>query len=421
MARPTATPIPCSTPIRTTARSVTVASPNSKRLKRAMATRSPTRNSRSATKIKMAASVARGTSLSTSAKGMKRTITAAAPSAPAWVRPPAVATAPVRGGLALTGKDPTRPDSTLPAPTPRKSRPDVDVIVALLGKGARRGGGLGEDDQRHHRGQRRQASERRPRQSGQPEVGHAGVHRAQHGDAMSLEVEGAHQRRGDDEADQCSRDAAVGARAHHEGQDPEADGERPPVHLVEVGEHVGHPVLVAAGGRGEAEEVGQLVGDDDEGHAGQEAGDDGGRQELGDPAEAQEADQHHDEPDHDRQDPHEVDVTGRAGQGERRNPGREQRCDRRVGAHRHLRVGAQEGEEHRPGHEGVEAGDGRHPGQAGRGQLLGQGDHQEGQAGHQVGARPGAPVPVQRGQEGRRAHADIIAHLPLRRIDPIDI
>ena len=30
---------------------------------------------------------------------------------------------PVRGGLASTGKEPTRPATTLPAPTPRKSRP----------------------------------------------------------------------------------------------------------------------------------------------------------------------------------------------------------------------------------------------------------------------------------------------------------
>ena len=81
----------------------------------------------------------------------------------------------------------------------------------------------------------------------------------------------------------------------HDGQHAEADGQRPPVDLVEVGEHVGDPVLVRAGGRRQAQEVGQLVDDDDDGHAGQEADDDGRREELGDPAQAQDAHQHHDE------------------------------------------------------------------------------------------------------------------------------
>ena len=104
-------------------RSVTVASANSMLLKRAMATRSRTLKSRNAMKMRMAASAVRGTFLSTFANGMRTTTRAAAPRAPAWVRPPAVATAAVRGGLALTGKDPMRPAATLPAPTPRKSRP----------------------------------------------------------------------------------------------------------------------------------------------------------------------------------------------------------------------------------------------------------------------------------------------------------
>ena len=187
-----------------------------------------------------------------------------------------------------------------------------------------------------------------------------------------------------------------------------------------MGQHVGDAVLVGAGGRGQAEEVRQLVGDDDDGHAGQEADGDGGREELGDPPEAQDADEHHDEPHHDRQDPHQVDVASGAGQGEGGHPGGEERCDGRVGAHRHLRVGAQEGEEHRPGHEGVEAGDGRHACQPRGRQLLGDGDDEQGEAGHQVRASPGTLVPVQRGQDEWTPHRDIIAHRPLRQIDPIE-
>ena len=73
--------------------------------------------------MRIAANVASGTSLKTPAKGMRRSTAAAAPRAPACVRPPAATRAPVRGGLASTGKEPTSPAITLPAPTPRKSRP----------------------------------------------------------------------------------------------------------------------------------------------------------------------------------------------------------------------------------------------------------------------------------------------------------
>ena len=47
---------------------------------------------------------------------------AAATSTASCERPPVSETTPVRGGLALTGKPPIRPDRMLPAPTPTKSR-----------------------------------------------------------------------------------------------------------------------------------------------------------------------------------------------------------------------------------------------------------------------------------------------------------
>ena len=88
-----------------------------------------------------------------------RTITSsAAPRAPACVRPPAVATAPVRGGLALTGNDPTRPADDAAGADPEEVAPGVDVVAALLGEGAGGRGRLGDDDQRHDGGQRSQAS-----------------------------------------------------------------------------------------------------------------------------------------------------------------------------------------------------------------------------------------------------------------------
>ena len=129
---------------------------------------------------------------------------------------------------------------------PEEVAPGVDVVVAALGEatGGRRG--LGHDDQRHHGGERCQASQRRPGQTGQPEVGCPGLDGAEHRDPVGLEAEGSDQRRGADQADQRGRDPAVEpCTDEHDGQDTDADGERPPVHLVQVGEHVAHTVLVA--------------------------------------------------------------------------------------------------------------------------------------------------------------------------------
>jgi hypothetical protein len=140
----------------------------------------------------------------------------------------------------------------------------------------------------------------------------------------------------------------------------------------------------------DAEQVGQLVHDDDHRHAGEEAGDDRRRQKLRDPAEPQQPDQRHDHADHHREDADQVDVVGRAGRREAQDADREERRDRRVGADRHLRVGAEQREQHGAGDEGVEAGDRRHAGQARGGELLGHRDHQQRQRREQVGRRPGA-------------------------------
>ena len=244
---------------------------------------------------------------------------------------------------------------------------------------------------------------------------------AQDGDTVGLEVERADERRGDDQPDQRGRDAAVAAGAdEHDDQHPDADGQRPSVHRVQVCQHVDEVVLVRARRGRQAEELRELVGDDDHGHAGQEAGDDRGREELGDPPQAQDAHQHHDEADHHRQDPYQVDITGRAGQREGAHPGREQRSNRRIGPHGHLRIRSEQGEEHRPGDEGVEAGDRWHARQPGGRELLGHGDDEQRQARHQVRPGPGTPVSLQRGEERRASHRDIIAHRPLRQIDPIE-
>ena len=178
MARPTATAMPCSTPISTTARSVTAASPNSKTVeagdgdagrvqwksrKRDEDEDGGQRRQRHVLEHpgerdeqEHAGGGAQGAGLGATARRDQ---------------------APVRGGLAFTGKEPTSPATTLPAPTPRKSRPGVDVVAALLGEGPRGRRSLGHDDEGHHGGQRGEAPQRGPRQPGQPEVGRPALDR----------------------------------------------------------------------------------------------------------------------------------------------------------------------------------------------------------------------------------------------------
>ena len=161
---------------------------------------------------------------------------------------------------------------------------------------------------------------------------------------------------------------------------------------------------------GQPEELGELVDHDDHGDAGKESRDDGGREELGHPPEPQDAHQDHDEADHDREDGDEVDVALRARRREAGDAGGEQGGDGGVGPDRKLRIRAQEGEKHGPSHEGVEAGDRGHAGQARRGQLLGHRDGEQGHAGDGVRAGPGAPVAVQRRQHERAPHGAIFVH-----------
>ena len=194
MASTTATAMPCSTPISTTASSVTAARANSKRSKRAMATRSCTWKSRSATKIRMAASVASGTSLSTPANGMSRThdrgrAERAGLGAPAGRGD--------RAGPRRAGVDRERADQAghdAPGADAEEVAAGVDVVAALVREGPRRGRGLGDDDERHHRGQRRQALQGRPRQAGQADRGRARLDRTEHRHAVRLQVERGHQR-----------------------------------------------------------------------------------------------------------------------------------------------------------------------------------------------------------------------------------
>ena len=94
---------------------------------------------------------------------------------------------PGRAGVDREGADQPRHDAA--GTDAHEVAPGVDVVAALIGEGARRGGGLGHDDERDDGRERRQVAHRGPRQAGEPEVGGASVDGAEHGDAVRLQVQ----------------------------------------------------------------------------------------------------------------------------------------------------------------------------------------------------------------------------------------
>ncbi len=170
-----------------------------------------------------------------------------------------------------------------------------------------------------------------------------------------------------------------------------------------------------AADRGQAQEVGQLMNDDDDRHAGEEAGDDRRGQEFGDPAQAQETDEGHDDSDHHGEDADQVDVAGRVDRSKVGNPHREERGDRGVCPHRHLRVRPEHGEENRAGDERVEGGDRRHAGKPGGRELFRHDDGEKRHHGERVGTGKRRLVAAQRLKERTGQVPVCLSLLPGRR------
>ena len=167
-----------------------------------------------------------------------------------------------------------------------------------------------------------------------------------------------------------------------------------------MADDVGDAVHGRSRHRGESEEVGKLVHDDDHGHTAQEPGDDRRGEEVGDPAQPHQAHHGHEHTHDDRQQRHQSHVVRGPGRRDVGDPGCEEGSDGGVGADRQLGGRAEYGESDGPGDEDVEPGDGRHPGQTRRRQLLGDGDRQQREPGQEVGSQPLTLVPVQRAHEG---------------------
>ena len=223
---------------------------------------------------------------------------------------------------------------------------------------------------------------------------------AEHHDAVAGQPEQADGQRRADEPHHGPGEPAVNALGrHHDAEDKQPDAHHPSIDLAEVARHRTDTMQRGTAGRRQTQEVGELVDDDDHRDAREEPADDRSGEELGYPPQAQHADQHHERA---RQNSHladERDVLGRAACRQVCDSDREQRRDRGVRPHRHLRVGAEQREEDGARHEREQAADRRHARQPRGGQLFGHGDGQQRERGESVGSRPGCAIAVQGGEQ----------------------
>ena len=261
---------------------------------------------RVAMKISTAASVASGTSLSSPAAGIS-TISAAAAARPAaCVRPPAEAAAAVRAraGVDREGSEQARPRCCRrrrrrsrgrrrprSGPASAKARvvaadwltttsattPAIGATLPIVDHERSKRPSRGAPWRDRRRGSRRRARAARAAATSDGRADETDERARQ----LAVDPLGADDDGEDDRRRSPSVQPLVSPRCDSDGRDPvERRAARPR----------------------EAEQVGQLVHDDDHRHAGEEAGDDRRREELGDPAEPQQPDQRDDHPDDHRED-----------------------------------------------------------------------------------------------------------------------
>ena len=220
--------------------------------------------------------------------------------------------------------------------------------------------------------------------------------------AVGLQAERPDGHDGDDHPDERTGHSPADALAgDHDGEHGEREPQRPHVRVAELAHQALHPAGRRRAAAREPQDGGELADEDLDGDAGQDARDDGSRDEVGDPSEPQQAHGDEDDADDEGEERDEVQVLGGAHRGNRRDPAGEHRGDGRVGTHGEVTARTEQGDHERARHERVQTGDRRHVRQAGGGHLLGDGDGDEGQARDEVRPQPGDPVAAQgRGQQG---------------------
>ena len=213
------------------------------------------------------------------------------------VLPPAAPTTAVRGGLALTAKEPARPASTLPAPTAARSTLKSSLLRASP-LGLERT--VADVWAMHIKATVTAVTTSWPTWCqvalGSPRAGRR-ASTAEHAHPVVRKATDTDQSRGHHHADQGTGDAVVHFLAHdHGGQYPGGDGQGPAVQVADlVDDGLGSADRRRAS-PGQAENGGQLFHQDLDAYTSEEPVDHRQGQEIGDPAQAQQPRPHQHRP-----------------------------------------------------------------------------------------------------------------------------
>ena len=215
-----------------------------------------------------------------------------------WVLPPADATTAVRGGLASTAKEPARPASKLPAPTAARSTLKSSGVVssvrrpgdAVSSDGGRR---LHHAQEGHRHGGPHQLPQLVQAGVGERQVGHGGMDRPNDLHAMGHQPGGADQRRGPDDPDRApGMRWSITSQTTMMASTPTAMANDQPLKWLSWSKNGPHPADGRRAPAGQAENGWQLLDEYLDPDAGQQPGHDRHGEEVGDPAQPEQAGDH---------------------------------------------------------------------------------------------------------------------------------
>ena len=249
-----------------------------------------------------------------------------------------------------------------------------------------------DDRERHQRIEMRKVGGR------EREARQAGRHVAEHGYSVFLQIESHHRHGRRHQPDQGARNARAPSFAGEcDRQDAEPERERQRIGLTEMLHEGCHAIMDGAADARQAQNGRRLRQHDVDGDSGQKAGDDGPRQEIGNPAKPHDAAGDQDHADQERQRTRQPGIFRRPRGGEQRQAAGEYGRDGGIRPDRDQPARSESRERERAGHEGEEADLRREAAQPRGRHLLRDCDGGERQPGRQV------TVKVRGGQAAQRA------------------
>ncbi len=236
-------------------------------------------------------------------------------------------------------------------------------------------------------------------------MGHAPRHRSENRDVVRRQV---HHLAHDDGGDDREQGAGhLGGKTPHRDDDHD-DGERDQgggaLHMTERTQRVDELDHGSAARRGHAEHLRQLAHGDLDADAGQEAEQDGARQEVRQEPEPHDPREHQEHTGEQGRGPGELHVVRRPRNRDTGQAGGQDGGGRGVGADHQVPRGAEHGEEQHGQEHRVEAGDRRHSGDLGVAEHFGDGDRREREPGDRLQPEP-RPLNRQQPAEQRDRHA----------------